>query len=229
MLILISYTVRQVGPRPDQLEPNDSVDEAIIATMNQAGCSEVGCSRVEDIYTLAFDGPRLSDVMKERLLAIYPKLAFKVEYRPLVAHPDNLIPVQVSLTNVNDSGVFLTVKRYTDDEVLGVGLTVEEVFEHTEWLCCGTYHPLSSEMPSVALNKPRKAFEDYKAIQKEVSDLYRQESDPQNNGLRYKDLTGPHGIIRQTKARADVLRFVAQVSTHVLTGMWPHEFQSLGL
>jgi hypothetical protein len=189
----------------------------------------VGGSRVEDIFTMAFNGPRLSDEMKERLLAIYPKLTFRVEYRTLVPHPDNLIPVQVSLTNVNERGVFLTVKRYTDDAVLAVGLTVEEVFENTDWLCCGTYHPLSSEMPNVGLDNPRKAFDDYKAIQKEVSDLYRQESDPKNNGLRYKDLTGPYGIIRQTKARADVLRFVAQVSTHVLTGMWPHEFHSLGL
>lgn len=228
MLILISYTVRQ-GPREDQLEPGHAVDQAIVDAMKEAGCTEVGGSRVDDIFEMAFDGPRFSDEMTERLLAIYPKLTFRVEYRPLVAYPDNLIPVQVSLTNVNERGVFLTVKRYSDDTVLAVGLTAAEVFEHTEWLCCGTYHPLSSEMPAVSLNEPRKPFDDYKAIQKEVSDLYRQESDPQNNGKRYSDLTGPHGIIRQTKARADVLRFVAQMSTHVLTGMWPNEFHSLGL
>ncbi len=165
------------------------------------------------------------------------------DYTPLVAFPENPIAVEVSVTNINERGVFLTVKRYgpgekahallndlpvpSDPTILGVGMTPAEVFEHTNWIVTGYTHHFDEPIEGVAFNDPRKPFDDLKAIDKEITALYSEES--MSNGERYKELSGPYGLVRLTKCRRDVLRLVAQVTILSLTGMWPRELDRLGL
>jgi hypothetical protein len=148
-------------------------------------------------------------------------------YPALTAHTDNFTSVQVSVLNVNASGVVLMVHQLSDDTVVGTAMLPEEVLARTDWIVQSCVHPLGSEIPATSFNDSRKPFNDLKAISDELARL--RDEYWMSNGERFRELDGPHGLVQLTSHRVTLLRFIALVSFVAMTGMWPKDFDRLGL
>lgn len=149
------------------------------------------------------------------------------EYAPIVPHLDRYIPVIVSVSSIDDRGVLLKVETY-HDEVLATDISPAELFEHGDWLVTSTTHHFDRRwLPERLEFSTRKVFADLNAIDTELQKLRYEEGG--TNGDRYKELSGPLGLVRLTECRRDVLRLVAQFAILAVTGMWPTELERLGL
>lgn len=137
--------------------------------------------------------------------------------------------IQLSVTNVNERGVFLTASDYLTYETVEVGMTYDEAYARDDWMIVSNYWPLDREIPAVAITDIRSIADTLRALHKQVRDLRDERESICGNRARYDELGAGDGPIRMTERRIDTMKMIMSVALFAALGCWPKDMRDMGL